>query len=440
MRKKERVCLSVEQMPTSWYNVKADLPFAMDPPMDPETQQPMGPEKLSRIFPMGLLEQEVSMNREIPIPEEVFREYVVYRPTPLIRASGLEEYLDTPARIYFKNESISPAGSHKVNTALAQAFFNAREGVKKLVTETGAGQWGSALAYAGQKFGMEVRAYMVRTSYDSKPLRRKMIELFGGSVIPSPSPETQSGRHILSQAPDSPGSLGIAISEAVEIAMNSKDANYALGSVLDHVLLHQTIIGQETRVQLSIIEEQPDILIACVGGGSNFGGFAFPFIPDRIEKDRLQIIAVEPNACPTLTQGEYRYDYGDTEHLTPMLRMYTLGSEFIPPPIHAGGLRYHGASPIVSRLVKEGLVEAEAYDQTDILTAAKIFTMCEGIIPAPESSHAIQSAIVHAKKCAKNREEKVIVFNLSGHGLMDLNSYDHIERLNHQEVLAGERK
>lgn len=430
MRRREQIVLPVEEIPRFWYNVKADLPFTMDPMLHPGTKQPAKPQDLQAIFPDALIEQEFSMQREIPIPEEVLKEYAIYRPTPLVRAVGLEEYLDTPAKIYYKNESVSPAGSHKVNTSLAQAFFNAREGIKKLVTETGAGQWGSALAYAGKKFGLTVEVYMVRISYLMKPARQQMMHLYGAEVYPSPSERTQHGRAILEKDPNCNGSLGMAITDAIEVAAQDAQANYALGSVLDHVLLHQTVIGQETKKQLQRMNVKPDILIACVGGGSNFGGFAFPFIPDVLKNRNLEIIASEPEACPSLLKGEFRYDFGDTGHLTPLLKMYTLGADFLPPPIHAGGLRYHGASPIVSRLVKENLVRPDDLTQDEILKAAQIFSLTEGIIPAPESSHAIATAIKEALKCKAQKSAKNIIFNLSGHGHLDLASYEHIANLN----------
>ncbi|HQQ65051.1 MAG TPA: TrpB-like pyridoxal phosphate-dependent enzyme [Thermotogota bacterium] len=430
MKKREQIILSPEEIPYYWYNVKADLPFQLDPILHPGTNQPARPEELKPIFPDGLIEQEFTLQREIPIPEEIRNEYAIYRPTPLVHATGLEEYLETPAKIYFKNESQNPSGSHKVNTALAQAFFNMKEGIEKLVTETGAGQWGSALSYAGKKFHLTVEVYMVRVSYLLKPARQQMMHLFGAEVYPSPSERTEHGRAILEKDPNCNGSLGMAITDAVEVAVKSQNTKYALGSVLDHVLLHQTIIGQEVKKQLKMMNIKPDILIACVGGGSNFGGFVLPFIPDRLKDPQLEIVASEPEACPSLMKGEYRYDFGDTGHLTPLLKMCTLGSDFLPPPIHAGGLRYHGASPIVSRLVTEKLVRPDDLTQEEILQAAQIFSLTEGIIPAPESAHAIASAIKEAKKCKENRESKTIVFNLSGHGLLDLASYDHISKIN----------
>lgn len=430
MKKREQIILSPEEIPYYWYNVKADLPFQLDPILHPGTNQPARPEELKPIFPDGLIEQEFTLQREIPIPEEIRNEYAIYRPTPLVHATGLEEYLETPAKIYFKNESQNPSGSHKVNTALAQAFFNMKEGIEKLVTETGAGQWGSALSYAGKKFHLAVEVYMVRVSYLLKPARQQMMHLFGAEVYPSPSERTEHGRAILEKDPNCNGSLGMAITDAVEVAVKSQNTKYALGSVLDHVLLHQTIIGQEVKKQLKMMNIKPDFLIACVGGGSNFGGFVLPFIPDRLKDPQLEIVASEPEACPSLMKGEYRYDFGDTGHLTPLLKMCTLGSDFLPPPIHAGGLRYHGASPIVSRLVTEKLVRPDDLTQEEILQAAQIFSLTEGIIPAPESAHAIASAIKEAKKCKENRESKTIVFNLSGHGLLDLASYDHISKIN----------
>ncbi|KHC90448.1 tryptophan synthase subunit beta [Thermotoga sp. Mc24] len=417
------VNLKPEEIPKHWYNVLADLPFKLDPPLDPETKQPISPEKLSVIFPMSLIEQEVSEERFIEIPEPVLKEYAVYRPTPLIRATFLEEYLQTPARIYYKYEGVSPTGSHKPNTAIAQAYYNKIEGVKRLVTETGAGQWGSALSYAGAKFGLEVKVFMVKISYQQKPMRKYMMNLFGGKVTPSPSEETNFGKKILSEDPDNPGSLGIAISEALEVAVSDPNTKYSLGSVLNHVLLHQTVIGLEIKKQLELIGEKPDILLGCHGGGSNFGGTILPFVPDKLSGRDIRFVACEPAACPSLTKGNYDYDFGDTAGLTPLLKMYTLGKDFIPPKIHAGGLRYHGSAPIIARLVKEGLVEAQAFDQDETFEAAKTFAKLEGIIPAPESAHAIAGAIREAKKAKEEGKERVIVFTLSGHGLLDLTAY-----------------
>lgn len=418
-----RVDLKVEDMPRYWYNVLADLPFKLDPPLDPKTKQPISPQALGAIFPEPLIEQEVSEKREIPIPEPVLKEYAVYRPTPLYRASYLEEYLQTPARIYYKYEGASPTGSHKTNTALAQAYFNKISGTKRLVTETGAGQWGSALCYAGAKFGLTVNVFMVRISYEQKPMRKYLMKLFGGDVVPSPSDRTSYGRSLLEKNGDMPGSLGIAISEAIEVAVSDPNTKYSLGSVLNHVLLHQTVIGLEIKKQLSMLNEAPTVILGCHGGGSNFAGTILPFIPDKLSGKNIRLIACEPTACPSLTKGVYDYDYGDTAGMTPLLKMYTLGKDFIPPKIHAGGLRYHGAAPIVSRLVKEGLVEAVAFDQEEVFNAARLFAKLEGIVPAPESSYAINGAIKEALRAKEEKKEEVIVFNLSGHGLFDLTAY-----------------
>ena len=418
-----RVNLGVEDIPRYWYNVLADLPFKLDPPLDPETKKPVSPEKLAVIFPRPLIEQEVSDERFIAIPEPVLREYAVYRPTPLIRATFLEEYLQTPARIYYKYEGVSPTGSHKPNTALAQAYYNKIDGVKRLVTETGAGQWGSALAYAGAKFGLEVKVFMVKVSFHQKPMRKYMMNLYGANVTPSPSEETNFGRQVLSSDPENPGSLGIAISEALEVALSDAHTKYSLGSVLNHVLLHQTVIGLELKRQLELIGEKVDVIFGCHGGGSNFAGTILPFVPDRLSGRNIRFVACEPSACPSLTKGRYEYDHGDTAGLTPLLKMYTLGKDFIPPRIHAGGLRYHGSAPIVARLVKEGLVEAEAFDQEEVFEAAKLFAKVEGIVPAPESAHAIAGVRREAQRAKEERIEEVIAFTLSGHGLLDLTAY-----------------
>ncbi len=418
-----KVNLSVEEMPRNWYNVAADLPFKLDPPLDPETKSPMNPEKLEIIFPRPLIDQELSDKRFIPIPEDVLKEYAVYRLTPLIRATYLEEYLETPARIYYKYEGESPTGSHKTNTALAQAYFNKLDGTERLVTETGAGQWGSALAYSGAKFGLKVKVFMVKVSFDQKPARKLLMNLFGADVTPSPSPETAFGRKLLEEDPNNPGSLGIAISEALEVAVKDDKTKYSLGSVLNHVLLHQTVIGLELKKQLEKLNEKPDVIIGCHGGGSNFGGTILPFVPDRLSGEKIRFVAVEPKACPSLTNGEYRYDYGDSAGLTPLLKMYTLGKDFIPPSIHAGGLRYHGSAPIIARLVREGIVEAVAYEQDEVFKWAKIFANLEGIVPAPESAHAIAGAVEEARKAKEEGVKKVIVFTLSGHGLFDLTAY-----------------
>jgi tryptophan synthase beta chain len=418
-----RVDLKVEEMPRYWYNVLADLPFKLDPPLDPRTKQPISPQALSAIFPEPLIEQEVSEKREIPIPEPVLREYAVFRPTPLYRATYLEEYLQTPARIYYKYEGASPTGSHKTNTALAQAYYNKISGTKRLVTETGAGQWGSALCYAGTKFGLTVSVFMVRISYEQKPMRKYLMKLFGGDVVPSPSDRTNFGRSLLEKNGDMPGSLGIAISEAIEVAVSDPSTKYSLGSVLNHVLLHQTVIGLEIKKQLALLNETPTVVLGCHGGGSNFAGTILPFIPDKLAGKNIRLVACEPTACPSLTKGRYEYDYGDTAGMTPLLKMYTLGKDFIPPKIHAGGLRYHGAAPIVSRLLKEGLIEAVAFDQDEVFNAARLFAKLEGIVPAPESSYAINGAIKEALRAKEEKKEEVIVFNLSGHGLFDLSAY-----------------
>ena len=411
-------------IPRFYYNILPDLPFPPDPPLHPGTRQPISPDDLAAIFPKRLIEQEVSSQREIPIPEPVLDVYRLYRPTPLIRALNLEKALATPARIYFKYEGASPVGSHKPNTAIPQAYYNKIEGVRRLCTETGAGQWGTALAFACQKFGLECKVFMVRVSFDQKPYRRVMMQLFGAEVHPSPSPLTAAGRTVLERDPASPGSLGIAISEAVEEALQSVDSHYSLGSVLNHVLLHQTVIGLEARQQLDMLNERPDVIIGCHGGGSNFAGLALPFIRDKINGADIDFIAVEPESCPTLTKGKLDYDFGDTAGMTPLIRMYTLGHEFMPPAIHAGGLRYHGAARIVSRLLEHGLIRAEAVPQGSVFEAALLFARAEGIVPAPESSHAIDITIREAIKAREEGKEKVIVFNLSGHGLLDMQAYD----------------
>jgi tryptophan synthase beta chain len=412
------------EIPKEWYNILADLPKPLPPVIHPKTKKPITPDDLSPIFPYSLIEQEVSTKRWIKIPEEVLEIYSYWRPTPLYRAKRLEEYLDTPARIYYKYEGVSPPGSHKPNTAVAQAYFNKKEGVKRLTTETGAGQWGSALAYAGKMIGINVRVYMVRVSYEQKPYRKLLMEVWGAEVYPSPSELTESGRKIRAQDPNSPGSLGIAISEAVEDAVKDKDTKYSLGSVLNHVLLHQTIIGLEAKKQMEVIGEYPDVVIACCGGGSNLGGISFPFLYDKFAGRGLRVIAVEPSACPTLTKGPYTYDFGDTAQLTPLIKMYTLGHDFIPPGIHAGGLRYHGDSPIISLLYNEKIIEARAYPQNPVFEAAVLFARTEGIVPAPETAHAIRAAIDEALEAKKLKEERVILFNCSGHGYFDLSAYD----------------
>jgi tryptophan synthase beta chain len=422
MSEPTKYLLGEEHIPTHWVNLAPDLPGEPLPPLSPATGEPAGPDDLTPIFPMGLIEQEVSQAPEVEIPEEVRRAYGLWRPTPLYRARRLEQALGTPAKIFYKYEGTSPAGSHKPNTAVPQAYENARAGVRKLATETGAGQWGSSLAFACSLFGLECEVFMVGSSYDQKPYRRSMMQTWGASVHRSPSELTQSGR---GQASHPTGSLGIAISEAVEVAAQSPDTNYALGSVLNHVLLHQTVIGQEAILQMALAGEEPDVVVACVGGGSNFGGLAFPFLRRVLRGEAsTRFVAAEPAACPTLTRGAFRYDYGDTAGLTPMMPMYTLGHDFVPPPMHAGGLRYHGDSPMVSALVKEGAVEARAYRQNETFAAAIQFARTEGIIPAPEAAHAIRGAIEEAALAREAGEERVILFGLSGHGDFDMAAYD----------------
>ncbi len=420
--------LTEQDLPKEWYNIAADLPAAgieMPPVLHPATKQPIGPDDLAPLFAMELIKQEVSTERWIEIPEPVRDVYRMWRPTPLIRARRWEEALDTPAHIYFKYEGVSPSGSHKPNTAVAQAFYNAQQGVRRLTTETGAGQWGSALAFAARAFGLELKVYMVKVSYQQKPYRRILMETYGAQVVPSPSPDTNAGRQILAEDPDNPGSLGIAISEAVEDAATHDDTRYALGSVLNHVLLHQTVIGLEAKKQMELAGEEPDILIGCVGGGSNFAGFVFPFVRDKIvEGKNYRIIAVEPTAAPTLTKGLYKYDFGDTAQMTPLIKMYTLGHTFMPPPIHAGGLRYHGMAAQVCALYDKGLIEAQAVHQNPVFEAAVHFARAEGIVPAPESAHAVRVAMDEALKAKERGEKKVIVFNLSGHGHFDLSAYE----------------
>ncbi|MBI4526762.1 MAG: TrpB-like pyridoxal phosphate-dependent enzyme [Deltaproteobacteria bacterium] len=419
-----KILLSEKELPTRWYNIASDLPYSLDPPLGPDGK-PVGPEALQPIFPQEIIRQEVSTERFIDIPEEVLEVYSLWRPTPMYRARRLEAFLKTPARIYYKYEGVSPAGSHKPNTAVAQAYYNRQEGVRKIATETGAGQWGSALAFACNLFGMECTVYMVRVSYEQKPYRRIMMETWGAEVLPSPTSRTGAGRKMLAQDPDCPGSLGIAISEAVEDAATHGDVNYSLGSVLNHVLLHQTVMGLEAKKQFELVGDYPDIVVGCVGGGSNFAGYAFPFIADKLKGAReLRAIAVEPTACPTLTKGVYTYDFGDAVGLTPLLKMYTLGSSFVPPRIHAGGLRYHGDAPLVCGLKKHEFIEAVAYRQTEVFEAALAFARTEGIIPAPEPAHAIKCVIDEAVRCREEGKEKVIGFLLSGHGYFDLSAYE----------------
>jgi tryptophan synthase beta chain len=419
----KKIVLSEQDIPKQWYNIAADMPNQPPPILHPGTGQPIGPDDLAPLFPMGLIMQEVCQDRFVDIPEPVLEALQIWRPSPLIRATGLEKALNTPAKIYYKYEGVSPPGSHKPNTAVAQAFYNKEEGVKRLSTETGAGQWGSSLAYAAQMFGLECKVYMVRISFEQKPYRKAFMETFGAEIVASPSTDTNAGRTVLEKTPDTPGSLGIAISEAVEDAATRDDTRYSLGSVLNHVLLHQTVVGQEAIKQMEIAGDSPDIIIGCCGGGSNYAGLAFPFMRDKINGKDIRFIATEPASCPTLTKGEFRYDFGDTAQLTPLSPMFTLGHQFVPAPIHAGGLRYHGDAPLLSQLVKDGLIEAEAYGQVDCFESAITFAKTEGIIPAPESSHAVHGAVKHANEAREAGEEKVILFNLSGHGYFDMAAY-----------------
>ena len=425
MSKTHKFNLNESDMPKQWYNIVADMPNKPLPPLHPGTKKPIGPDDLSAIFPMELIMQEVSTDRYIDIPEEVQEIFRIWRPTPLVRAYNLEKYLDTPAKIYFKNESVSPAGSHKPNTAVPQAYYNYKAGVKKMTTETGAGQWGSALAFATQHFNIDLKVFMVKISYGQKPYRKSMMNLWGADVIPSPSNLTDSGRSILAMDPDSPGSLGIAISEAVEMAAKDPGTNYSLGSVLNHVLLHQTVIGLEALKQLEMAGDYPDVVLGCFGGGSNFGGISFPFLGENFRNGKkTRVVAVEPASCPKLTRGKFQYDFGDTVGLTPLLPMYTLGHNFVPDTIHAGGLRYHGAGAIVSQLLKDKLIEATSVKQLETFKAGMIFAKTEGIIPAPETSHAIAAVIREAEKAKKEGKAKTILFNFSGHGIIDLAAYD----------------
>ncbi|HYY45426.1 MAG TPA: TrpB-like pyridoxal phosphate-dependent enzyme [Candidatus Angelobacter sp.] len=420
-----RVTLDQDEMPTRWYNIQADLPFPGSPPIHPGTKQPIGPADLAPLFPMELIKQEVSQERYIDIPHPVLEALQLWRPTPLLRAARLEKALGTTAKIYYKYEGVSPPGSHKPNTAVAQAFYNKAAGTRRLTTETGAGQWGSALAFATKLFELECMVYMVRISYEQKPYRKSMMHVWGAEVIPSPSDRTEAGRRIRAESPDSTGSLGIAISEAVEDAAGREDTKYSLGSVLNHVLMHQTIIGEEALLQMERANAMPDIVVGCVGGGSNFSGLAFPFLKDRLQgRSKTRFVAVEPAACPSITRGKYTYDFGDTGEMTPLVKMHTLGHRFIPDGIHAGGLRYHGMAPLVSALVDNGFIEAIAYPQRTVFDAAVQFARTEGTIPAPETAHAIRAVIDEAVKARDRGESPVILFNLSGHGLLDLAAYD----------------
>ena len=416
-----KINLPESEMPRQWYNVLPDLPTPLAPPLDPQTKEPISPEQLEVIFPKTVIEQELSPVRWIDIPEPVSDIYRLYRPTPLVRARRLEEAIGARCKIFYKNESVSPAGSHKPNTAIPQAYYNKIEGVRRISTETGAGQWGTALSFACSQLGLACTVYMVKVSYNQKPYRRILINAYGGEIFASPSEQTQSGRAMLAKDPDCAGSLGLAISEAVEDAALHDDTKYALGSVLNHVLLHQTLVGLEVEKQLAMIGAKPDYLVGCVGGGSNFAGLVLPFLPRKLSGENIRFIAVEPKACPTLTKGQFRYDYGDVAQLTPLLKMHTLGHAFMPAPIHAGGLRYHGGAPIICNMVNEGLVDATAYYQTECFEAAKLFLRTEGFLPAPETSHAIKAAIETAKTA---RPDENVIFLYSGHGLLDLASYD----------------
>jgi tryptophan synthase beta chain len=425
MTERTKLLLREEQMPTHWYNVVADMPNRPLPPIDPATHRPIGPEALAPLFPMALIQQEVSTERWIEIPEPIREAYQQWRPSPLYRAHRLERALDTPAHIYYKYEGGSPSGSHKPNTAIAQAYYNAQEGVRRITTETGAGQWGSALAFACQAFGLQCEVYMVKVSYEQKPYRKLMMSTWGADVYPSPSPRTAAGRQVLAADPDSPGSLGIAISEAVEMAAGDEHTKYALGSVLNHVLLHQTVVGQEALTQMDMAGELPDVVIAPFGGGSNFAGLAFPFLRlNLVEGRKIRLLASEPTSCPKLTRGVFRYDFGDTIGMTPLLPMYTLGHTFVPAKIHAGGLRYHGAGVVVSQLLKDGLIEAEAIDQLESFEAGVAFARAEGIIPAPEANHAVASALRIARKAQLEGKKTTILFNLCGHGHFDMSAYE----------------
>ena len=422
-----KIYLPEAEMPTHWYNIIADMPNPPDPYVGPDGK-PVPPEAMLAIFPESILQQEMSTERWIPIPEPVREALTMWRPSPLYRAHRLEKMLNTPAKIYYKNEAVSPAGSHKPNSAVPQAYYNREAGIRRLTTETGAGQWGSSLALAGQMFGIDVRIYMVKISYQQKPYRRALMETWGAEVYPSPTNMTEAGRAALAAMPDTNGSLGLAISEAVEEAASRANTNYALGSVLNHVLLHQTIIGQEARKQLAMVGDYPDMIFAPCGGGSNFGGIAFPFFADKAAGKNVRLVAVEPTSCPTLTKGIYAYDYGDTAGLTPLMKMYTLGHDFMPPGIHAGGLRYHGASALISQLYNEGFLEAVAVPQLETFAAGALFAKSEGIVPAPESCHAIAAVVREAKNCAQTGESKTLLFNLSGHGHFDMVSFERYMR------------
>jgi len=419
-----KVILEDSEIPRQWYNILADLPKPLSPPLHPETHQPVGPEDLAPIFPMNIIEHEVSTQRWIDIPEEVLEKYLIWRPSPLYRARNFEKLLDAPVKIYYKHEGVSPAGSHKPNAAIPMAFYNKQFGIKRLTTETGAGQWGSALSMAAQMFGLECRVYMVRVSFDQKPYRRILMNTWGGECISSPSELTRIGRQVRADSPDTPGTLGIAISEAIEDAVTSENTRYALGSVLNHVLLYQTIIGLEAQKQMEKLGVYPDVVMGCCGGGSNFGGISLPFVKDKIEGKQVEIVGAEPTSCPTLTRGPYSYDFGDLAKMTPLLAMHTLGHDYVPAPIHAGGLRYHGIAPIVSQLLNLGLIGARAYDQLETFEAGIKWARSEGFVPAPETCHVIAAVVDEAKRAKEEGKEKSILFSWSGHGLIDLASYD----------------
>ena len=439
--RQHKFTLEEHELPTHYYNVVADMPNKPLPPLHPGTREPIGPEMLGPLFPQALIAQEMTTDRLVDIPEEVRDKYLKYRPTPLFRAHDLEKHLDTPARIYYKYEGVSPSGSHKPNTALAQAYYNKVEGTKKIVTETGAGQWGSALSFACAQFGLECEVFMVKLSYNQKPYRKTLMNTYGASVHASPTPLTEAGRGILAADPNSPGSLGIAISEAVEMAAQDPDAKYALGSVLNHVLLHQTVVGQEAVKQMEKAGEMPDVVIAPFGGGSNFAGLSFPFLGKNLkEGSNIRCIASEPTSCPKLTRGQFRYDFGDTVGMTPLLPMYTLGHNFVPAPIHAGGLRYHGAGVVVSQLLKDELIEARAHSQLECFEAGVTFARCEGILPAPETCHALATAFAEAERCKKEGKDDVILIHLCGHGHFDLGAYETYLRgeLQHHELSDAE--
>lgn len=419
-----KVILEDREIPRQWYNIMADMPTPMSPPLHPGTGKPVTAEDLAPIFPMNIIEQEVSTERWIDIPEAVLEKYLLWRPSPLYRALNFEKLLDAPVKIYYKNEGVSPAGSHKPNASVPQAYYNKEFGIKRLATETGAGQWGSALAMACQMFGLECRVFMVRVSYDQKPYRRMMMKTWGAECIPSPSNLTENGKRVLAEHPDSPGSLGIAISEAVEDAVTHANSRYSLGSVLNHVLLYQTIIGLEAQKQMEKIGVYPDVVMGCAGGGSNFAGISMPYVRDKIHGKEVRIIGAEPSSCPTMTRGPFAYDFGDLARMTPLLAMYTLGHDYVPAPIHAGGLRYHGMAPIISHLVKEKIIEAQSYNQVETFEAGVKWARAEGFIPAPETNHVIAAVVAEAKRAKEEGKEKVILFNWSGHGIIDLAAYD----------------